>query len=67
MVPDRRQNLRQWHHHIDAIGLGISVMALGLSVGSIYDKPAVAYTGIALGIGLAALHWNPSKDQSELA
>lgn len=68
MTPARQRNPRQsrkWHRHVDAIGLGLSVMAVGLSAGALYDRPAWTYTGIALGISLAALHWNHRTDQLE--
>lgn len=67
MKPARQSNpeqSREWHRHIDAIGLGISVMAMGLSVGAIYERRSWAYAGILAGVTLAAAHWNPSSTEA---
>ena len=67
MKPARQSNparSREWHRHIDAIGLGLSVMAVGLSFGAIYERQAWTYAGILAGLGLAAAHWTPDQGEA---
>lgn len=62
-MPSPKQT-REWHRHIDAISLGLSVMAVGLSAGEIYERRSLAYAGIIAGLILAAAHWTP-KDEAD--
>lgn len=39
-----------------AIGLGVGVAGIGLTIGDIYRRPSIALGGMVLGIGLTALH-----------
>lgn len=39
-----------------AVGLGLGVAGVGLTVGDIYRKPSIGAGGVVLGIGVALLH-----------
>jgi len=43
--------------HIEAIGLGLSVMGLGFALSEIYGRREFIYAGVSAGAVLAAVHW----------
>lgn len=44
--------------HLQALGLGLTVLGAGLALSGIYERRAFAYGAAAIGLTLAVAHWN---------
>ncbi len=42
---------------VEAIGLGLSVLAVGVALADIHERPAYAYAGIIAGGVVTAVYW----------